>query len=358
MTDLETRFDAPVADIHQPYGAAGDRYGRFPYRRVGTSGLLLPPVSLGLWWNFGDDRPFAIQREIIRHAFDSGITHFDLANNYGPPNGSAEENFGRLLHRDLRPYRSELVVSTKAGWPHWPGPYGDFGSRKYLINSLDESLERLRTDYVDIFYSHRVDPNTPLEETIGALDTIVRSGRALYVGLSSYSAERTRRAHEIASSLGTPLVIHQPAYNLLNRWVEHELVGTLDELGLGLIAFTPLAQGLLTRKFLDDPGAGHAASRSSFDERHLSEDNLTKVRALAQIAERRGQTLAQLAIAWLLRDPAVSSVLIGASSTAQLDENLGALADTGFSAEERAEIDEITAAGADAVNSWSVSSEL
>ncbi|MGP3534557.1 L-glyceraldehyde 3-phosphate reductase [Microbacterium sp. RD1] len=358
MSDFEVRLDASVPDIHRPYAAAADRYTGLAYRRVGRTGLLLPPLSLGLWWNFGDDRPFATQREILRHAFDRGITHFDLANNYGPPNGSAEENFGRMLRTDFKPYRSELIVSTKAGWSHWPGPYGDFGSRKYLVNSLDESLERLSTDYVDIFYSHRVDPVTPLEETIGALDAIVRSGKALYVGLSSYSAERTRRATEIAASLGTPLVIHQPAYNLLNRWVEDELVGALDELGLGLIAFTPLAQGLLTSKFLNDPEASHASNRYSFNDRHLSESNLARVRALNDIAQRRGQSLAQLAIAWLLRDRSVTSVLIGASSTAQLDENLAALGNTTFSDQERAEIDAITAEEGDAVNIWSQSSDL
>ncbi|MFK4759521.1 L-glyceraldehyde 3-phosphate reductase [Microbacterium sp. ZW T5_45] len=358
MSEFEIRFDKPVPDIHRPYAADADRYQHLSYRRVGNSGLLLPPISLGLWWNFGDDRPFQTQREIIRHAFDKGITHFDLANNYGPPNGSAEENFGRLLHRDLKPYRSELVVSTKAGWSHWPGPYGDYGSRKYLFNSLDESLERLRTDYVDIFYSHRVDPHTPLEETIGALDAIVRSGRALYVGLSSYSAERTRKAQEIARDLGTPLIIHQPSYNLLNRWVEQELFETLDEQGLGLIAFTPLAQGLLTSKFLDDPKAGHASNRYSFNENHLSEANLSRVRALNEIAQRRGQSLAQFAIAWLLRDRNVTSVLIGASSIAQLDENLAALGNTSFTAEELAEIDEITAEKGDAIDLWENSTEI
>jgi L-glyceraldehyde 3-phosphate reductase len=358
VSEFEVRFDGSVPDIHRPYAAAADRYTRLGYRRVGETGLLLPPLSLGLWWNFGDDRPFQTQREIIRHAFDKGITHFDLANNYGPPFGSAEENFGRVLRKDLRPYRSELVVSTKAGWGQWPGPYGDFGSRKYLVNSLDESLERLETDYVDLFYSHRVDPHTPLEETIGALDAIVRSGKALYVGISSYGAERTRRAAEIATSLGTPLVIHQPAYNLLNRWVEGELFDTLDDLGLGLIAFTPLAQGLLTSKFLDDPNAGHASNRYSFNDRHLSDDNLRRVRALNDIAVRRGQTLAQLAIAWLLRDRHVTSVLIGASSTAQLDENLAATDNTVFTAEESAEIDAITAEEGDAVNIWSISSDL
>ena len=358
MTDFEVRFDTSTADIHRPYAASEDRYSGFAYRRVGTSGLILPPLSLGLWWNFGDDRPFQIQRDVLRHAFDHGITHFDLANNYGPPNGAAEENFGRILRTDFKPYRSELVVSTKAGWPHWPGPYGDFGSRKYLLNSLDESLERLSTDYVDVFYSHRVDPNTPLEETIGALDHAVRSGKALYAGISSYSAERTRRAVEIATGLGTPLVIHQPAYNLLNRWVEDELLDTLGDTGLGLIAFTPLAQGLLTSKFLNDPNASHASNRYSFNEGHLSEKNLSRVRALNEVAERRGQTLAQLAIAWLLRDRHVTSVLIGASSTKQLDENIAATENTSFTEEELAEIDRISRDEGDAVNVWSLSSEL
>ncbi|WOF22793.1 L-glyceraldehyde 3-phosphate reductase [Microbacterium betulae] len=358
MTDFEVRFDTSTADIHRPYAASEDRYTGFAYRRVGTSGLLLPPLSLGLWWNFGDDRPFRVQREVLRHAFDHGITHFDLANNYGPPNGAAEENFGRILRTDFKPYRSELVVSTKAGWPHWPGPHGDFGSRKYLLNSLDESLDRLSTDYVDIFYSHRVDPSTPLEETIGALDHAVRAGKALYAGISSYSPERTRRAVEIATDLGTPLVIHQPAYNLLNRWVEDELLGTLDDTGLGLIAFTPLAQGLLTSKFLNDPHASHASNRYSFDESHLSEKNLSRVRALAEVAGRRGQTLAQLAIAWLLRDRHVTSVLIGASSTTQLDENIAATRNTSFTEEELAEIDRISRDEGDAVNVWSLSSDL
>jgi len=353
----EIRFaEQTTDDIHAPYVADADRYRGLGYRRVGRSGLILPPLSLGLWYNFGDDRPFQPQRELLRHAFDRGITHFDLANNYGPPNGAAEESFGRLLDGDFRPYRSELVVSTKAGWPHWPGPYGDFGSRKYLLNSLDESLRRLRSDYVDIFYSHRVDPVTPIEETVGALDTAVRQGKALYVGLSSYSPERTRAAVEVARSLGTPLVIHQPAYSLLNRWVEAGLLDVLDELGLGSIAFTPLAQGLLTGKFLADPDARHSSDRYSFPDSHRSPEILDRVRALAGIAERRGQSLAQLAIAWLLRPGGVTSVLVGASSIAQLDENLGALESTAFTAEELDEIDRHAVESG--IDIWRQSSDL
>jgi L-glyceraldehyde 3-phosphate reductase len=316
-------------ETHTPYAASADRYDRFGYRRVGRSGLLLPPISLGLWWNFGDTTPFASQREIIRRAFDSGITHFDLANNYGPP----------------------------AGWDQWRGPYGNFGSRQYLLASLDESLGRLGVDHVDIFYSHRVDPDTPLEETIGALDTAVRSGRARYAGISSYSAERTQQAASIAQDLGTPLVIHQPAYSLLNRWVEDGLLDTLTETGLGSIAFTPLAQGLLTDKYLGDPTARPSGGRSSLLDHHLSEDNLDRLRRLNAVAQRRGQTLAQLAIAWLLREGGVTSVLLGASSTAQLDENLGALSSTAFDDAELAEIDEITQ-GESGINIWSVSSDL
>jgi L-glyceraldehyde 3-phosphate reductase len=352
----DVRFDSSVPDIHQPYQAATDRYTHLGYRRVGNSGLLLPPISLGLWYNFGDNRPFDIQREILRHAFDSGITHFDLANNYGPPHGSAEENFGRLLASDFKPYRSELVVSTKAGWPHWPGPYGDAGSRKYLLNSLDESLQRLRTDYVDIFYSHRVDTDTPLEETIGALDTAVRQGKALYAGISSYSPERTKAAIEIANGLGTPLVIHQPAYSMVNRWVENGLLDTLSSAGLGSIAFTPLAQGLLTNKYLIDPNAEHAIPRGSFNEKLLSEDNLARLRGLNAIAESRGQTLAQLALAWVLRPGGVTSALIGVSSVKQLDENLAALDNTSFTEDELRRIDEF-AGDAEGVNLWAGSSE-
>lgn len=345
------------AETHTPYAAAQSRYEQFPYRRVGRTGLLLPPISLGLWWNFGDSTPFATQREIIRHAFDSGITHFDLANNYGPPPGAAEENFGRILAKDLLPYRNELIISSKAGWDHWRGPYGNFGSRKYLLNSLDESLQRLGTDYVDIFYSHRVDPDTPVEETIGALDTAVRSGKALYVGISSYSAEKTRAAKAAADELGTPLVIHQPAYSLLNRWAEERLLDTLEENGMGSIAFTPLAQGLLTSKYLDNPQAEPAGGRTSLGAHHLSQDNLDRLRKLNDVAARRGQSLAQLAIAWLLREGGATSVLLGASSTAQLDENLAAVENTSFTSEELAQIDSITT-GETGINIWAVSSDL
>lgn len=345
------------AEIHTPYAAAETRYEQFSYRRVGRTGLLLPPISLGLWWNFGDTTAFAAQREVLRHAFDSGITHFDLANNYGPPAGAAEENFGRVLAKDFRPYRNELVLSSKAGWDMWRGPYGNYGSRKYLLTSLDESLQRLGTDYLDIFYSHRVDPDTPLEETIGALDTAVRSGKALYAGISSYSAERTSEAKAIADSLGTPLVIHQPAYSMLNRWVEDGLLPTLRDASMGSIAFTPLAQGLLTSKYLDNPQARPAGGRSSLLDHHLSEANLSRLRQLNDVAARRGQTLAQLAIAWLLRDGGATSVLLGASSTGQLDENLAAVNHTSFTAGELAEIDTITQ-GESGINIWSVSSDL
>ncbi|MBO9577446.1 MAG: aldo/keto reductase [Microbacteriaceae bacterium] len=344
LPEREVRFDGGVPDIHRPYAAADDRYQHLAYRRSGRSGLLLPPLSLGLWWNFGDNRPFDAQREIIRHAFDRGITHFDLANNYGPPHGSAETNFGRAMREDLRPYRSELVVSTKAGWPHWPGPYGDRGSRKYLVDSLNESLERLSTDYVDIFYSHRPDPSTPLEETIGTLDQIARSGKALYVGISSYSAEETRAAHAIAVRLGTPLVIHQPKVNILDRWVEGGLLDAVEETGLGVIAFSPLQQGLLTGKFLQDRYAAHTTKRFTFDAATLPDETLAQVHALHELAVARGQTLAQMSLAWLLREPRITSVLIGASSVAQLDENLGAVENTRFSAEELAAIDAIAPA--------------
>ncbi|GAB3615882.1 L-glyceraldehyde 3-phosphate reductase [Okibacterium endophyticum] len=355
MTE-EVRYTASVPETHAPYLAAADRYTHLGYRRVGASGLLLPPISLGLWYNFGDNRPFDGQRAILRHAFDNGINHFDLANNYGPPYGSAEENFGRMLRTDFKPYRSELIVSSKAGWDMWPGPHGDLGSRKYLLTSLDESLRRLSTDYVDIFYSHRVDPDTPIAETIGALDTAVRQGKALYAGISSYSAERTREAVEVARSLGTPLVIHQPAYSLVNRWVETELLDTLAETGMGSIAFTPLAQGLLTSRFLNDPAASHATARPSFDSSFVSEDNLRRLHALNDIASARGQSLAQMAIAWVLRDGAATSALIGVSRIEQLDENLAALDNLSFSDEELAAIDEH--AGDAGVNLWAKSSEL
>ncbi|MEE1621896.1 aldo/keto reductase [Zafaria sp. J156] len=347
---------ASVPETHRPYVAAEDRYTHFGYRRVGDSGLLLPPISLGLWWNFGDNRPFDTQREVLRHAFDRGITHFDLANNYGPPYGSAEENFGRMMRTDFKPYRNELVVSSKAGWDMWPGPYGNLGSRKYILASAEESLSRLGLDYVDIFYSHRVDEDTPLEETVGALDTLVRQGKALYVGISSYSAERTSRAVDIAQSLGTPLVIHQPAYSLLNRWVEDGLLETLRTRGLGSIAFTPLAQGLLTDKYLTDPEAVPGGGRSSLDG-HVTPENLQRLRALNEIAAARGQTLAQLAIAWLLREGGAASVLLGASSTRQLDENLGALENRTFTVEELERIDAITSADA-GIDIWKVSASL
>lgn len=338
---MEYERFSPTAESHRPWVAAEDRYEHFGYRRVGDSGLLLPPISLGLWWNFGDNRTFDSQREILRHAFDRGINHFDLANNYGPPAGSAEENFGRMLRGDFRPYRDEMIISSKAGWDMWPGPFGTFGSRKYLMASADASLKRMGLDYVDIFYSHRFDPKTPLTETIGALDTLVRQGKALYVGISSYSAERTEQAAAIARDLGTPLVIHQPSYNMLNPWVEHGLLQTLDEQRMGSIAFTPLAQGLLTDKYLDTTDVQRSGGRSSL-EAQLSEENLKKIKALNELAQARGQSLAQLAIAWLLRDGAATSVLIGASSTAQLDENLGALQNTEFSAGELQQIATIT----------------
>jgi len=338
-----------------PYLPAADRYATMGYRRVGTSGLKLPAVSLGLWHNFGHDRPLDTQRAIIQRAFDLGITHFDLANNYGPPYGSAEENLGRVLAADLRGYRDELVISTKAGWDMWPGPYGDLGSRKYLLASLDQSLARMGLDYVDIFYSHRFDPDTPLEETLGALDAAVRQGKALYVGVSSYSAERTREAARILAGLGTPLLIHQPSYSLLNRWIEDELLAVLGELGIGCITFSPLAQGMLTDRYLHGIPAGSRASRdSSLTSDQLTEENLAKVRALNQIAARRGQTLAQMAVAWTLRDPRVSSTLLGASSVAQLEANVAALDNLRFGEDELAEIDRYATEGD--INLWASSS--
>ncbi|SEB44300.1 L-glyceraldehyde 3-phosphate reductase [Paramicrobacterium humi] len=351
---IDERFDAPVPETHQPYVAAADRYTHHGYRRVGESGLLLPPISLGLWYNFGDNKPFDGQRELLRHAFDRGITHFDLANNYGPPYGSAEENFGRMMRGDFKPYRNELILSTKAGWDMWPGPYGVLGTRKYMLASLDESLQRMSVDYVDIFYSHRADPSTPVAETIGALDTAIRQGKALYAGISSYSPERTREAVEVARSLGTPLVIHQPSYSLLNRWIEDGLTQTLAESGMGSIGFTPLAQGLLTDKFLGGRHEEHATKRRSFNERMLSEDNLRRLEGLNAIAADRGQSLAQMAIAWALRT--VTSALIGASRTEQIDENLAALDNLEFSDEELRRIDEF--AGDAGVNIWATSSDL
>ncbi|PFG29260.1 L-glyceraldehyde 3-phosphate reductase [Paramicrobacterium agarici] len=350
----EERFDQPIPETHQPYVAAADRYTNFGYRRVGESGLLLPPISLGLWYNFGDNRPFDGQREILRHAFDKGITHFDLANNYGPPYGSAEENFGRMMRNDFKPYRNELILSTKAGWDMWPGPYGFLGTRKYLLSSLDESLQRMSVDYVDIFYSHRFDPNTPVAETVGALDTAVRQGKALYAGISSYSPDRTREAVEVARSLGTPLVIHQPSYSMLNRWIEEGLTDTLAESGMGSIGFTPLAQGLLTDKFLGGKHEEHATKRRSFSDDMLSDDNLRRLEGLNSIARDRGQSLAQMALAWALRT--VTSALIGASRVEQLDENIAALDNLEFSDDELRRIDEF--AGDAGVNIWAKSSDL
>jgi L-glyceraldehyde 3-phosphate reductase len=310
------------------------------YRRCGRSGLLLPPISLGLWQNFGGTRPLETSRDIVRRAFDLGVTHFDLANNYGPPYGSAEETFGRILASDLASYRDEIVISTKAGYDMWPGPYGEWGSRKYLLASLDQSLKRLGLEYVDIFYSHRFDPDTPLEETLGALDTAVRQGKALYVGVSSYSAEHTRAAARILRGLGTPLLIHQPSYSLLNRWIEAELLDVLEEAGVGCIAFSPLAQGLLTDRYLAGVPAGSRGSRDgTLSKNMLSEQTLAKVRGLNAIAHERGQSLAQMALAWTLRDRRVTSALIGASSVRQLEENLRSLQQTAFAADELAAID-------------------
>jgi L-glyceraldehyde 3-phosphate reductase len=332
------------------------RYDRMLYRRCGRSGLDLPAVSLGLWWNFGHDRPFENGRAIVRRAFDLGITHFDLANNYGPPYGSAEENFGRMLAADLRPYRDELVISTKAGWDMWPGPYGDLGSRKYLLASLDQSLGRLGLDYVDIFYSHRFDPDTPLEETMGALASAVQQGKALYVGISSYSAEKTAEAAAILRDLGIRLLIHQPSYSMLNRWIEPELLDVLGEEGIGCICFSPLAQGMLTGKYLNGIPEGSRASRDySLTKDLLTDDALDKIRALNDLAAGRGQTLAQLALAWTLRDSRVTSTLIGASSVAQLEENVGALDRLDFTDDELAEIDRF--ATDSGINIWASSSE-
>jgi L-glyceraldehyde 3-phosphate reductase len=351
------------------YVAADDRYSRHPYRRCGRSGIMLPEVSLGLWQNFGDDRPLTTQRAIIRRAFDLGVTHFDLANNYGgigpaetlgqdnygSPYGSAEINFGRIMREDLRPYRDEMIISTKAGYDMWPGPYGDHGSRKYLLASLDQSLRRMGLEYVDIFYSHRYDPDTPLEETMGALDTAVRSGKALYAGISSYSAERTLDAISLLRRMGTPLLIHQPSYSMLNRWIEGGLLDVLGREGVGCIAFSPLAQGVLTGKYLDGvPAGSRAAQDGSLSSDQISERTLVHVRALAEIGTARGQSLAQLALSWALRDQRVTSVLIGASSVAQLEENLAAAGHASFTDDEVAAIDrDAVEAG---INIWAASS--
>ena len=338
------------------YLAADDRYQLLPYARCGRSGLQLPRISLGLWQNFGGSAALENAREMVLKSFDRGITHFDLANNYGPPAGSAEENFGRILAADLAAYRDELIISTKAGYLMWPGPYGEWGSRKYLLASLDQSLQRMGLDYVDIFYSHRFDPNTPLEETMGALATAVHSGKALYVGISSYGPEKTREAAALLRALKLPFVIHQPSYSILNRWVEKELLSVLESEGVGCIAFSPLAQGLLTNKYLQGvPPSSRAAQDGSFSKRLLTERNLANVRALNAIAQRRGQSLAQMAVAWVVRKPAVTSALVGASRWEQVEDCLGALRNTEFS---QAELDEIDSHSNDGeLNIWAASSQ-
>jgi len=339
-----------------PYVAAEDRYDSMPYRRCGRSGLKLPAISLGLWNNFGDDRPLANQRAIVRRAFDLGITHIDLANNYGPPYGSAERNFGTIFAQDLRPYRDELIVSSKAGYDMWPGPYGEWGSRKYLIASLDQSLARMGLDYVDIFYSHRFDPDTPLEETIGALASIVEQGKAIYAGISSYSADRTAEAVRIARLLHLPLVIHQPSYSMLNRWIEPELLEECERDGLGIIAFSPLGQGMLTDRYLNGIPQDSRAAKDHFLKRDfINDENMERIRGLNEIAVRRGQPLAAMALAWVLRDPRVTSALIGASSVEQLEANVGALDRLDFSDDELAEIDRFAVESG--INIWAQSSD-
>jgi L-glyceraldehyde 3-phosphate reductase len=336
---------------------AQDRYEQMQYRRSGQSGLQLPALSLGLWNNFGDDFPLESQRPIVRRAFDLGITHFDLANNYGPPYGAAEENFGRLLVQDLAPYRDELVISTKAGYDMWPGPYGEWGSRKYLLASLDQSLHRMGLEYVDIFYSHRFDPETPLEETMGALVTAVQQGKALYVGISSYSAEKTREAAAILRERDVPLLIHQPSYSMLNRWIESELLDVLEEEGIGCIVFSPLAQGMLSDKYLDGIPQGSRASRSAtLSPDLLTEEALEKIRSLNEIAKRRGQSLAQMALAWTLRDPRVTSALAGASSVEQLEANVAAVGRIDFTDDELGEIERY--ATESSINLWAASSSV
>ena len=340
----------------QAYVADEARYDRMPYRRCGRSGLKLPAITLGLWQNFGDDRPLANSRAMIRRAFDLGITHFDLANNYGPPYGSAEINFGRIFGEDLKPYRDEIVISTKAGYDMWPGPYGEWGSRKYLLASLEQSLQRMRLDYVDIFYSHRFDPETPLEETMGALDTAVRQGKARYVGISSYSPRRTEEAALILRELGTPLLIHQPSYSLLNRWIEPELLDVLNREGVGTIVFSPLAQGLLTNRYLDGVPEDSRLRRGNYmSEEMVSDENLARVRKLNEIAQRRGQSLAQMSIAWVLRDPRITSALLGASSVSQLEQNVAALDRLDFDPGELEEINQVAVDSG--INLWAASSE-
>ena len=339
------------------YVAGPHRYDSMQYRRCGRSGLLLPAISLGLWHNFGGDRPWDTQRDICRRAFDLGVTHFDLANNYGPPYGAAEDNFGRILATDFAGYRDELVISTKAGYDMWPGPYGNFGSRKYLVASLDQSLARMGLDYVDIFYSHRADPDTPIEETVGALASIVQQGKALYVGISSYSSARTREAARLLTELNVPLLIHQPSYSMLNRWLEDDhLLDALEDVGAGCIAFSPLAQGLLTDRYLNGiPADSRAATGGALTADDITPGRLAQVRALAEIAARRGQTLAQLALVWALRDPRMTSLVIGASSVRQLDDNIAALGNMALSSDEIAEIDQ-SATEAE-INLWKGSSD-
>ena len=337
------------------YVPAPGRYEDMPYRRCGRSGIQLPAISLGLWQNFGDDRPLMTSRAMLRRAFDLGITHFDLANNYGPPYGSAETNFGRIFSEDFKPYRDELIISTKAGWDMWPGPYGEFGSRKYLLASLEQSLTRMRLDHVDIFYSHRFDPQTPIEETMGALDTAVRQGKARYVGISSYGPHRTEEAARILRELGTPLLIHQPSYSMFNRWIEEELLDVLGREGIGAIVFSPLAQGLLTDKYLQGVPQDSRVNRGNyFSSGMITDENLERVRALNDIATRRGQTLAQLAVAWVLRDERVTSALLGASSVEQLEQNVVALDRLGFNSAELEEIDRYAVEGG--INLWESSS--
>jgi L-glyceraldehyde 3-phosphate reductase len=338
-------------DILDQYVADPGRYDRMPYRRVGRWGLKLPAISLGFWHNFGDDTPIDRQRAIMRRAFDLGITHFDLANNYGPPYGSAEINAGRILDEDFRRHREELVISTKAGWDMWPGPYGDLGSRKYLLDSLDQSLRRLRLDHVDVFYHHRFDPDTPLEETLGALDAAVRQGKARYVGVSSYSAERTEEAVRMLRELGTPLLIHQPSYSMLNRWIEDGLLDVLEREGVGCIGFSPLAQGMLTARYLDGiPEGSRATQGKSLFTEMLTDETMAHIRALNEIAQKRGQSLAQMAVAWVLRDPRVTSALVGASSVAQLEDTVSSLDNLGFADDELAAIDEHAVEGG--INLW------
>ena len=339
------------------YVPAPDRYPSMSYRRLGRSGLRLPLISLGLWQNFGAQRAYSESREIVLRAFDLGVTHFDLANNYGPPYGSAEETFGRILATDLSPHRDELIISTKAGYDMWPGPYGEWGSRKYLLASLDQSLKRMGVDYVDIFYSHRVDPDTPLEETLGALDTAVRQGKALYAGISSYSAETTEAAAGIMTGLGTPILIHQPSYSMLNRWIEGGLLDVLGARGIGCIVFSPLAQGMLSGRYLEGIPEGSRANRGgSLSQAMLTEETLVKIRGLNQVAVRRGQSLAQMALAWVLRDPRVTSAVIGVSSVAQLEENLAALGGLEFAPEELEAIDRL--ATESGINLWAASSQV